>query len=303
MQKIKDIEGMNSCIFCKTCDYKSLYKKKFLSEIYNIVKCKNCGLVYLIPRPAEDKIKRLYDSDYFQGKGFDRTVDYLKEYSAGDAAEYRRMLDLIGRYKNGGRLLDIGCGMGAFLDIALKGGWDVYGLEVSEYAAGLLKKRFRDNIINSSIKDGLFKNNYFDAINMMEVVEHLIDPIGDLKIIRKYLKQEGVLIVQTGNIESFPAKIKNKNWNYILVPGHVFYFSTKTIKMLLEAAGFKIVRILPPNDRENSRLFKIADGFFKNECYLKKKVLYFFEQFISFKEKLFSDGLIVIAKIDKGLGG
>lgn len=287
---------MNRCILCGNEGYRILFKKKFQNKDYKIVRCSFCRLVYLIPRPSKEENKKLYDSEYFQGRGFDKTVDYSKEYKEGNIVEYERIFKLIRKYRDAGTILDVGCGMGGFLDLASKSGWKVYGLEISEYAAGILKERFGEGIVNSAIKEGLFKDDFFDVINMMEIIEHLLDPIESLKVMRKYLKSGGILLVQTGNIESFLAKIKGKNWAYILVPGHTFYFSPQTVRMALEKAGFKVERVLPPNDREESSLFKTVHKLLKKEDLIKKVTLGLVDTTVSFKEKIFSDGIIVIAR-------
>lgn len=286
----------NICPLCKSAKNKLLLKKDYKNRIFSLLNCNNCYFVFLAPRLTQEENDSLYDDDYFKGQGFDRTVNYVKEYESEFDPEYSRILDKINRYSKTGKLLDIGPGMGNLMDEAKKDNWDVYGLEVSEFAAKKLNDRFRGKVKRSSIKSGLFPDNYFDAVTMMEVIEHLTDPVESLKVISGYLKKEGILLIQTGNIRSLKAFIKGKSWNYILIPGHINYYSFKTMKETLKLSGFKVKRIYPPNDIEGGRLYGWIDRILKNNNFIKRAVIGIYKIISGIKEYLISDGMIVIAE-------
>jgi len=282
---------------CNLCDNKKT-KLLFVKDSHRINECKICGLIYVNPRLNNDDIASLYDKDYFHGAGFDKSVNYYRDYEAKnplDEKECLRRLDDINQHIKTGKLLDIGCAFGYFLDVAYQKGWDVYGAEISSYPGNAAKKRYGEKIFIGTLEKSLFSDNYFDVITMIEVIEHFTDPLHILKEARKKLKQGGLLYIQTGNIQSLPARLQGKKWNYLILPGHIYYFSPRTIKMMLESAGFKVLRIIPPGDHENSRLF----SFLRNNR-LTKAFLPFFSPFLikilNLKELLFSQGMRIIAQ-------
>jgi len=245
------------CSLCNSSRYKQKYYIEKNGASFNVVRCVDCGMIYLNPRPSSKKIDDMYDEDYFHGKGFDKGVDYLEGLKYRKVWEpwHNSRLMTIERYvknllveKKGekrGSILDVGCGLGEFLIVARDAGWDAKGVELSKYSADIAKKKFKLDVFNGRLDDvnttGKFKEK-FDVITMIEVIEHLPNPLENLKKCHELLKHQGIIVIQTGDVESLYSKIKGKNWPYYLA-GHLNYFSRRTLKRMLEKAGFEVIKI------------------------------------------------------------
>lgn len=244
-----DFESL-ACDLCGAKDSVQRYTKRG----FNIVQCRRCGMVYTNPRLKGPKIAELYDADYFQGHGFDKSVNYVRdvdEFGAHktqydlhdwDLDSVRSMLR-----SNGKRMLEIGCGTGVFLAKAREHGFDVSGLELSEYAAGFVCE-MGIPVETKSIEDADFPENSFDAIVMREVIEHLPHPLESLRTVHRWLKPGGVLFMATGNYDSPERKLRGSDWFYFMPEGHLYYFSNNTMGKYLKQVGFKTIRVTNQGD-------------------------------------------------------
>lgn len=261
---------------------------------YTIVKCKNCSLVYLNPRPSQSDVYSLYNSDYFVGAGFDPSANYFKEAENPPSQEIERLIQkirLIQKRKGTGRLLDVGCGAGLFLNVAKNEGFKVEGADISFASSDFCKNKFSIPVQVGELEKINFRN-LFDVIHMEEVIEHLPNPKKTLSKIYELLDKDGIIVIQTGNIRSLKAKIAGKNWDYFRLPGHIYYFSPQTLCKLLEIAGFKIQKVIPPHDFEDSRMFKklIAKGICPGIVFT------IFKKLANKYDELLSPGMIIIAQ-------
>ena len=258
-------------------------------------------MVYVNPRLTDNKIRSLYDEQYFQGKGFDKSVNYYREFTERPAQEIKECklrLEEIRKYKSQGKLLDVGCAFGLFLEVTKEQGWEPYGLEISSYAGNYAKQKFGSNVLIGVLNKDVFYDDYFDVITMIEVIEHFPNPIQTLKQVYRVLKKDGIIYIQTGNIESFKAKIAGKRWNYLTLPGHIYYFSPITIKKCLEKAGFKVLRIIPPSSHDKSRLLTLLRWVGKKinlEQPFNNFIYPLVYRLVTMREFLRSQGLKVIA--------
>jgi 2-polyprenyl-3-methyl-5-hydroxy-6-metoxy-1,4-benzoquinol methylase len=224
---------------------------------FTIVECPRCHMVYTNPRLKGEKIAELYDADYFQGHGFDRSVDYVGEVTQFGAEHPAYTLNdwdldtiaaMLGpdRARNA-RLLEIGCGTGVFLAKAREHGFDVEGLELSSYAAEFVRS-MGIPVQTKSIEDANFGEGTWDAIVMREVIEHLPHPLESLKTVRRWLKPGGILFMATGNYDCPERKLKGSDWFYFMPEGHLYYFSNRTMQKYLRTAGFSKVRVTNQGD-------------------------------------------------------
>lgn len=197
-----------------------------------IVKCKECGLVYTNPMENPDSLL----------KGYEDVID--QEYL--DTEKYRKLLLLehlkhIEAFKTKGKMLDIGCFAGYFLELAKQKGWDVYGIEPSNWARNVAKKR-KVKIISESIDNAKLSDKTYDVITMWDVIEHLPNPRQVLKKCYDSLDDKGIIALGTPNIECLVAKIMGSNYPYILRMHHLFY-SPKTLSLMLDSVGFKTIKV------------------------------------------------------------
>ena len=205
-------------------------------EHWQIVQCRNCSFVFADPRESNEEIARGYkDSE-------DKL--YLAE-EKGRIVTFERVCRGIMDFKSGGRILDIGCSIGTFLEVCKKHGFDVYGSDLSRWSVQYAKekKNLQNVFYGNPESQKLFPTNSFDVITMLDLIEHLVDPIHELEIARNFLKHDGVLAIGTMNVNSWPVKLLRGHWPWYMKM-HIYYFSPETIEKLLQKTGFKVIKIV-----------------------------------------------------------
>lgn len=250
-----DLEYVH-CDFCGADDATKRYEKRG----FNMVQCNKCGLVYTNPRLKMEKIAALYDADYFQGHGFDKSIDYVKDVTEHtskddftledwDIENIRALLQRNSAFKiQNAKLLEVGCGTGVFLDKARKHRFDVHGIELSDYAANFVRQ-MGIPVETKPIEEANFAPGSFDAIVMREVIEHLPHPLESLKTVYSWLKPGGVLFMATGNYDCPERKLKGADWFYFMPEGHLTIFSNTTMTNYLKKVGFSHVNVTNQGDK------------------------------------------------------
>lgn len=233
-------KGITENIVCGICGSESFYwgnKNK-----HNLFKCKNCKLIFVSPIPTNLSV---YGDDYFSGasKGFGY-VDYDSDKEPMIPV-FNKYLDLVEKFsvqKNKKKILDIGSATGFFLDIGRKRGWQVLGLEYSQFAVDKAKEKGIETICGDLLDEKVnIEKDSFHVISMLDVVEHMKDPFSEIKKIKDILKKDGLVIINTPNGESLLSKVLKTKWHLVVPPEHLFYFSPKNLSKLLKKEGFEIV--------------------------------------------------------------
>ena len=263
-------------VACRVCAENKKIKVEFIKNSYKLLKCPTCGLTYLDYNPKLWQITKFYSANYFKGCGLDfGYYNYFAEKTNLVKIGEKR-LEEIERLTKIGKILDVGCATGFFLEVAKNRGWQVSGLEISSFAGNVAKKKFGKNIIIGELKEDTFPKNYFDSVTLWDTIEHLPNPKNTLKIIYKNLKNGGVLALSTGNIESLLAQISGRSWHLYHLPEHLSFFSPKTIAKLLENCGFKVISISHPGSYYTLEyLVRRASGSYPN------RLIKIFESLIS----------------------
>lgn len=206
-----------------------------LEKPERIVRCTVCGLSYAL---CETETVTKITTDY-QEMADD---DYVRE-EEGRRQQARMILAAIERHKKRGRLLDIGCGPGFILDEAQRRGWSVDGIDPSRWAREYCQKKFGILIYQGYVNNAPFDDKSFDAIIMSDAIEHVSDPKGALKNVRRMMKNDGVLYLSTPDIDSFLSKLLRARW-WGINKYHLFYFTRNTMQKMLESAGLKPIKYL-----------------------------------------------------------
>ena len=228
------LETVN-CNLCGATDERLL----FLKDGFRIVKCNSCGLIFVNPRPKKEYLQKLYSKGYYRISKND-SIGY-RDYEADrryHIANFKKLLDSIESFKEGGRLLDVGCAVGFLLEEAKAQGWDVYGAEMSFYAVNKAREKGL-NVFAGDITDTGFENNFFDVITCLGTIEHLPNPVAAIRKISRILKDDGLFVLSTPDAGGL---IGGRRFQY-KPKEHLYYFTNETIKRMFEREGFKILFI------------------------------------------------------------
>ncbi|MFW6116317.1 MAG: class I SAM-dependent methyltransferase [bacterium] len=206
---------------------------------FTMVRCVNCGLIFLNPRPAPDEMGLYYPDDY---EPFRRTARALKS-PVKDLVRRVKLLPrvrIVCRSMAGGHLLDVGCAAGGFLrEMDRTGKWSVRGIEPNAHLARFARKAFGLNVFSGRLAGARFPDETFDVVTMWDVLEHVYDPQATLREVRRILKPGGVFIASVPNADSVDAQLFGRYWVGLDFPRHLYVFSESTLTDLLEKARLR----------------------------------------------------------------
>jgi len=223
------------CNLCGGHDDRLLFQK----NSFNIVKCKHCGLVYVNPRLMSSEIAKEYDNGYYINGSY---ADYLSE-RPGFERTFERRLEKIGKLVEPGRILDIGCAFGFFLTVAEKRGWEAYGVDLSQAACQYAVEQLGMSVICGTVAQSGFADSFFDAVVMNDTFEHLSDPSAELAEARRVLRPGGHLFLVTQDVSSLIVRLLGRHWAQYKPREHLYYFNRRTLRQILEKAGFEVLKI------------------------------------------------------------
>lgn len=255
---------MRGCFICKTDQYVKYYCTVDNSDY---LECTNCNLIYLDKIAPTQELYKAYDGGTW--KSFRRKLlapmRKFSQYRNYDYAIDRanRIFKFASAYnKNNSTqpvFLDVGCNKGFLLSRAVESGWNIYGVEiVPELMIPFRKKykQFDDHIFSERFHDvqKKFKDNMFDLITAIDVIEHVEDPIEDLGNIYRMLKPGSSFVIQTPDSECQQAKEEKEKWGALKPLEHLHIFGRKSLGMFSKQLGFKEIQFFEP--------FEHADGNF-----------------------------------------
>lgn len=231
-----------------------------------IDRCPGCGVLFVAERPAESETARLYD----EGILFGGRPEFSANPDAGIPGWKRRehcdLLDRMARLGvRQGRLLDVGCYAGTFLRQARERAFDVMGVEPSGDACGYIREVLRIPVVHGTLASAVFPGGSFSAVCLLDVIEHVPDPVEELCEVHRILQPGGVLVITTPNAAGLPQRVlKTKrlifrqDWCPIDdVPWHLWGFTRDSLRLCVEKAGFAVREILalvpsPRSTNENA---------------------------------------------------
>ena len=181
-------------------------------------------------QPSQSALRALYADGYFKRGKYDEEFAQKKE------GERRLQLLERARVNGGGRVLDAGCATGDFLSLGSQR-YEMWGLDVSAYATEVAARKnpsCAGRIFTGFVEEQSFEPEFFDAIVMWDVVEHIWDPKSVLRRLVTHLRPGGSLILSTPDIGALTARIMRKRWAFMTVPEHLGFFSPRSMRFLLE---------------------------------------------------------------------
>ena len=230
---VESIQKLNSCILCKASSFHIVHRK----DHWQYLRCRNCNLVSVHPRPTPQEVTRHYE-DYLPTQS--KEIEQWKSMMRVVIAQSANLIE--SRIKTGkGRLLDIGCGYGFFLQEMKSRGWEVSGIEISEVGREYTRDKWAIPMHSQPLEDLALSSNLFDVITLFYVIEHIIDPLALLKEAKRILKPGGLVLLRWPHSTPIVKMLGplSRKLDLYHTPYHLYDFSPKTIKMLLSLSGFE----------------------------------------------------------------
>lgn len=211
-------------------------------EVFLLRHCNNCDVLITTPRPPGQLLHIYYQSQDYVSHSSSGTNFINRLYLISRAFTLKQKLIRLNQFSSKGRLLDVGCGTGNFVNTCKKNGWQVEGVEPSPEARRLALKITPD--ILPSIED-LPKDSTYNAITLWHVLEHLTDPNKTIQTLKSKLDATGTIFIAVPNYKSYDAQHYRSLWAGYDVPRHLWHFSQTTIKKLCDQNELKLQKILP----------------------------------------------------------
>lgn len=210
---------------CLICNSENIHPLKGY-ERHDMAVCGKCGFVFMYRVPTMQEL-----TDHY------KTYSYAGSPGQSTLISFNRLLDTFESYRKNNNLLDFGCGRGWFLDEAKKRGWNVYGTEFSQEAVSLCESK---GIImkNGNLLMEDFDGVRFDVVFCSEVIEHVNDPVPQLKSMFKVLRPGGCIYLTTPNFNCYLRHQFGPDFNIIEYPEHLCYFTKRTMDLAMRKAGF-----------------------------------------------------------------
>jgi SAM-dependent methyltransferase len=224
-----------STVPCPACGaaFRSLYTKNNC----DIQRCETCGLGRTETSGFDPT--RYYTEDYFSGAYADGYQDYAGEESVL-RREFARTVAFVRRFRPGGRLIELGCAYGFFLQEA-KPYFDVHGVELAADAAAHARRNgldVRDGVADEATMRAL---GPADVIVMLDVIEHLPDPAATLALCERHLNPGGIVVITTGDFGSIYARLAGPRWRLMTPPQHLWFLTPESLRRFGGQLGLRLL--------------------------------------------------------------
>lgn len=203
---------------------------------FQAVRCVGCGLVWINPHLNPEGLQCYY-TDYIGLRAKDEKKNLQRQ------RQYELDRDLIQTHISQGKVLDVGCSGGFFLNV-LSSKFEKHGVEIDEEAVRYAREHFPfgDNVLCRALEEVPYAASSFDLVVMRGVIEHLPDPVAAIAKVGSLLKPDGCFFISaTPNVDSFCADLYREKWNQFHPVRHLWYFNVATLSRLCERAGLKLV--------------------------------------------------------------
>lgn len=264
-------EELKKCVYCESNNIIYLFSapNRFdkSDEIFSVSRCNDCGIVFQNPRVKSQFIEEYYTDTlgyYYPGKSKDTflnklkliltikvLINHFKYFNLGNKSFLIKLISwvfkrkfkikMIPDYVNNGKVLDIGCSHGALLQELRGYGWEVKGLEMHKKSAEYAQSLGLD-VYQSTVEGIDFPDNYFNAITMGMVLEHLHEPFESLEKITKWIKPRGQLIFSIPYFNGFEFSMFKEYCYGLQLPHHIVFLNKKVIVEYLKKIGYKNIK-------------------------------------------------------------
>ena len=226
---------------------------------YPIVRCGVCGLVYAEGRKDAEFLKGLYDEKYYDGRYKGGYTGYVKRREESVRGFRARVEMIEGLVPRKGRVLDVGCAAGFFLEAARQAGWEVAGVEHSPFSSEEARQHGLD-VFTGTLKDAAYPDGHFDAVTFFGVIGHVNDPSGNVREACRALKPGGMILLHTPNQETFSEANKYRGAGWYRAPLQLYFLSEPALGEMLHRSGFERVKNLRPRAESNIEMVGFKKG-------------------------------------------
>ena len=236
------MENIQNCPVCGSPHSTLKLKAKdytVSNEMFHIVTCDSCQLIYTNPRPAANEASPYYQASAYISHSDTSEGIVNKLYHAIRRITLKSKTNWIEPEKRGTReLLDVGCGNGHFLAAAKDKGWNITGLELDPETANRAAK-LTGITIAPSLKE-IAPEKQFQVVTLWHVLEHVYELDEYFHFFKNRIASDGKLLLALPNPASFDANYFKEYWAAYDVPRHIYHFTPATISALAAKYGFKL---------------------------------------------------------------
>jgi 2-polyprenyl-3-methyl-5-hydroxy-6-metoxy-1,4-benzoquinol methylase len=231
-----------ACNLCQVDDATVIYPAG-VAQLNEIVRCNRCGLMYASPRKDPDCV---FIESWEDNPNWDPAKEdpqrFKKEHiQIRDYTETRAFL--AGLYPQRGKLVEIGSSFGIQLDTFRQEGWDVLGIDPDRNRCRQATQRLNIPTIASTLEAAGLPDASADVVVMLHVIEHLPDPVATLREINRVLKPGGHMVLETPRYDTLLYKLLGRRERSLGCDGHIYFYTTDTLRRTYEAAGFELVQL------------------------------------------------------------
>jgi 2-polyprenyl-3-methyl-5-hydroxy-6-metoxy-1,4-benzoquinol methylase len=235
-----DLVEVVSCPMCG-CDR---FRIALEEPPYSVRRCGECAFAWVSPRLTEAGLAAMYGDDSYWRSESPKTMGY-GDYRGAQELYLRTFKRRLGYALRGGpragRSLDVGCAAGFCMLACSELGFEAHGVELSaEIARHAQQALGFDTVHVGTLDSAPHPPGSFDLITMWDVVEHVVDPRALLARARELLKPDGLLVLETQDIDSAFARLLGPRWHHYKHREHIYHFNPLTIRELLAAVGFEV---------------------------------------------------------------
>jgi len=240
-------EVLKSCPICgsKKLEKAFFTKDYFLSqEEFGVCNCKKCGFHFTNPRPKTENLGAYYKSEEYISHSNSSKGLFGFLYQKVRKHTLKTKYQLVNDFRQGHKILDIGCATGQLLKEFKCRGWESVGVEPDPEARAFAKENYKLNVVDEEAISSLEEQS-FDVISMWHVLEHVSDLDKRMQDLKRLVKANGVLFIALPNFESWDAQHYGKYWAGLDVPRHLYHFKKSDVELLFNKYDFELQKILP----------------------------------------------------------
>ena len=246
---LNSAENSRAEVACPVCEAPSTRRVHTWNSM-DINQCSLCRVLFVVSPPSSDTLVQMYGGHDILHERIDPGSTSEGELPAWKMAEQNRLLDLLGKWGvNRGNLLDVGCFSGLFLRNAKLRGFDVIGVEPNDDAVSHVRSLYQFDVRHGDLHTEQFPHGYFSVATLLDVIEHLPDPIAEMREAWRILRDGGLLVMTTPNARGLIQQVvrakrwvSGESWCPIDdVPWHLWGFTPHTLSLCAKRAGLQVL--------------------------------------------------------------